>query len=127
MAKIYFPFLLPEVPPVGAPVSRVVSVAFNGQTVERFEDVSLKRNRLNLWADAGTAVSVTTYTIDAAGNASDAATVTMTAEDIYPPPTPPKPELIIDELKEVEDNEVGELDIADWPEPDDEQPEPALV
>jgi Transcription initiation factor IIA, large chain len=111
MGKIYFPFLLPEVPDIGKPVKRIVSVAFNGEIVKRFDDATLKACQLNLWADENTNVSVTTYTMDAAGNISDASTVTETALDVFPPPAPPKPELIIDLLAEVAESDVGEITI----------------
>ena len=124
MGKIYFPFLLPAVPDTGKPVKRVVSVAYNGEIVKRFENVTLKKSRLDLWPDEGTEVSVTTYTVDAAGNISDASTVTETALDVFPPPAPPKAELLIDELKEVEDDDAGEIEIVEITDETPVEPEP---
>ena len=108
---IYFPFLLPEVPSTGAPVKRIVSVAFNGVVKKRFENVTLRACRLHTWAEEGTSVTVTTYTVDAAGNLSEASTVTEMVLDVFPPPAPPKAELLIELLAEVEESEVGEISI----------------
>jgi len=111
MGKIYFPFLLPEVPKVGSPVKRIVVVSYNGEVVKTFEDAPLKKCRLDLWPDADTEVTVATYTVDASGNVSETSSVTFKAEDVYPPPKPPQAELLIDEIDEVEDDESGEIEI----------------
>ena len=50
MTKIYFPFLLPEVPKVGAPVKRFVNVSYNGKVVREFA-APLTRCRLDLYPD----------------------------------------------------------------------------
>ena len=113
MGKIYFPFLLPAVPDTGKPVKRIVSVAYNGEIVKKIEDAPLTRCRLDLWPDENTEVTVTTYTEDNAGNVSEASTVTETALDVFPPPAPPKAELLIDDLKEVEDDDAGEIEIVE--------------
>ena len=111
MSKIYLPFLLPEVPFLGTPVKRIVTVSYNGEIVKTFDDAPLTKCRLDLWPDAGVLVTVATYTKDAAGNVSEASVVSYTAEDVYPPPAPPQPELLIDECDEVEYDKVGEIDI----------------
>ena len=113
MGKIYFPILLPEVPKTGSPVSRIADVSYNGEIVKTFDPAPLGRCILKLWPDENIEVTVTTRTVDAAGNTSDSSVLTETTVDVFPPPAPPTPELMIDEIEEVEDDEAGEIEIVE--------------
>jgi hypothetical protein len=80
------------------------------EQVKEIDDAPLTRQRLYLWTDPDTEVTVTTFTKDASGNISEDSTVTAIAKDIYPPPAPPKPELMQDAITEIEGEAWGNRD-----------------
>ena len=116
--KIVLVFELPAVPPNGSPVRRFAEATINDETVDYSGDIPLAKCRLKVVANDGDMATVTTWTFDKAGNQSAPSSLTQVAADTFPPPEPPQPVLLLDEVREAVEGDTTGLIV------DDVQPEP---